>query len=374
MRVLNLIDSLALGGAEQSLVALAPHLIDAGVDLHVATLTPRDHLADALRSSGAEVTVGSGGGRRAAVRSAAAVIDRVRPDLIHTTLFEATLAGTIAGRRAGVPVVTSLVSTEFGPEHYRVPGLRPHRVASAHAAAAAAARSIHAFHAVSAHVRHTMSRRLLVHADRITVIPRGRDPLALGRRTDDRRARVRRALGLGAATPTMLSVARHDHAKGLDLAITAAQQIRARRPDAVLLIAGPEGPETADLRRRAQPHGDLVRFLGRRDDVADLMTAADVLCFPSRREGMPGTLVEALALELPVVATDLPSIVEVLGPTHPVVRPDDPTALAAAVQTALADDHPEPRHGRHRFLDHFTVDATAHSTAAWYRTHAGVPA
>ncbi len=293
---------------------------------------------------------------------------------MHTTLFEATLAGAVAGRRAGVPVVASLVSTEFGSEHYRVPGLRRHRVASAHAAAVAAARSISAFHAVSEHVRATMRRRLLVPSDRITVIPRGRDPEALGRRSDERGARTRRILGIEPATPVVLAVARHDHAKGLDVAIDAAAALRTRRPHLALLIAGPDGPETSALRRRAEPHGTLVRFLGRRDDVADLMAAADVLAFPSRREGMPGTLIEALALELPVVATALPSIAEVLGTAPRLVPAGDPVAFAGELDAALAGDHPDPAAGRRRFLDRFTVDAVARDTADWYRTRTGVPA
>ncbi|MEM7287728.1 MAG: glycosyltransferase family 4 protein [Actinomycetota bacterium] len=370
--MLHLIDSLALGGTEQSLVTLAPALLEHGVDLHVATFADRSELALALRDIGVPVTVGLGSERRAAAHAATAHVRTVRPDLIHTSLFEATLAGVVAGRRAGVPVLTSLVSTEFGRTHYRAPGLRRHRVAGAHAAAVAAARRVTGFHAVSHHVRDTMARRLLIPGRKITVIPRGRDPLTLGRRSDDRRHATRARLGHD-DRPLVLAVARHDHAKGLDLAVEAVSLLSSAVPGVRLLVAGPDGPATAELHDLVERLDAPVEFLGRRDDVADLMCAADALCFPSRREGMPGALLEAMAMELPIVAAHLPVATEVLGADHPVTD-HEPATIAGALEEVLAGHHPDMAGLRARFEQRFTVAATAAATVTWYRSHAGIPA
>ena len=373
VRVLHLIDSLALGGTEQSLIAVAPELLSRGVDLHVATLSDRSDLAPRLRDLGVPVTVGLGSGRRSAMRASIAHVRSVRPDVIHTSLFEATLAGALAGRRTSVPVLTSLVSTEFGRQHYQAPGLRRHRVAGAHVAAVGAARAVAGFHAVSCHVADTMSRRLAVPRRRITVIPRGRDPKALGRRSIERRRDTRAALGYGAETPLVLAVARHDHAKGLDLAIQAVGLLRETIPDIQLAVAGPDGPATADLHDLSDRLAAPVRFLGRRDDVADLMSAADALCFPSRREGMPGAVLEAMALELPVVAAGLPVVGEMLGAGHP-VSDHEPEHIAHLLGETLAGRHPDVGRLRDRFDERFTVSAVADATVAWYRSHSGVPA
>lgn len=373
MRVLHLIDSLALGGTEQSLIAIAPELLARGVDLHVATLSDKSDLAAPLRDLGVPVTVGLGSARRSAVRASVAHVRQIRPDLIHTSLFEATLAGALAGKRTSVPVLTSLVSTEFGRQHYQSPGLRRHRVAGAHAAAVGAARAVAGFHAVSGHVADTMSRRLAVPRRRITVIPRGRDPEALGRWSVERRAATRAVLGYDDTTPLVLAVARHDHTKGLDLAIEAVTTLSASSPDVELIVAGPEGPVTDDLHALTERLGAPVRFLGRRDDVADLMCAADALCFPSRREGMPGAVLEAMALQLPIVAANLPVVGEMLGSGHPVTS-HEPRDIAGALAETLAGRHPDVAALRRRFEGDFTVAAVADATVAWYGDHTGVAA
>ena len=114
----------------------------------------------------------------------------------------------------------------------------------------------------------------------------------------------------------------------------------------------------------------MVRFLGHRDDIADLLVAADVLAFPSRREGLPATLIEALALECPIVATDLPNVLEVVGAVaSALVAMDDHAAMAAAL--ALAIDGPDPvasraTQGRQRFLDHCTIEQSAAGMLAFY--------
>ncbi|MDQ3957900.1 MAG: glycosyltransferase, partial [Actinomycetota bacterium] len=88
MRVLYLIDSLVGGGAEQSLAGLAPHLAPRGVDLHVAYLLDRPGLQDVFASHGVPLHLLDATGRVGWMRAAADAMRRVRPDLVHTTLFE----------------------------------------------------------------------------------------------------------------------------------------------------------------------------------------------------------------------------------------------------------------------------------------------
>lgn len=375
MRLLYFIDSLLPGGAERSLAALAPHYISGGIELHVAQLHDRPGLQSVLEDAGANLhSLDGGGGRVGWMRRASQLVGRIRPDLVHTTLFEADQVGRVASGLARLPVVSSLVATPYGQEHMATPGLHPWKVRLAHLVDAATARVVVRFHANSRHVAATMGRRLLIAENRIEVIHRGRDPRELGMREPSRRAAARRGLGLG-SRPMILAVARQEHLKGLDLALAAMPHVLARSPQAVLLVAGREGHSTprllSDLERLDL--GKAVRFLGYRDDVPDLLAAADIFLFPSRMEGMPGAILEAMALEAPIVASDIPSVREALGdnePTGILVPREDPNALAEAVLAVLA--HPAravelAATARARFLSHFTVAAIADRMMAFYQ-------
>jgi glycosyltransferase involved in cell wall biosynthesis len=373
VHVLYLIDSLTAGGAERSLAAMAPYYRDLGVRLDVAYLHDREGVGPALEAAGATLCSLAGTPRRDVwARRAIRLVRERRPDLLHTTLFEADVVGRIASVATRVPVVCSLVNVAYGPEQLADPRLRRSRVRAAQAVDVLTARRVRRFHAVSSTVATTMAARLRVSASRIDVIPRGRDGAALGRRTDDRRRAARAALGLDDATPMLLAVGRQEYQKGFDVLPGALRLVRAAVPDARLFVAGREGNATVAFGALAHQHGvlDAIEVLGARDDVPDLMAAADVFVFPSRWEGMPGTIIEAMALEVPIVASDIAPVREVVGDgDHARLVPvDDVRSLGDAVVRALAD--PAPREHtlalRQRFEDDFTVERVARRMVEFY--------
>jgi glycosyltransferase involved in cell wall biosynthesis len=375
VRILYLIDSLAAGGAEQSLAALAPRWIDSGLELDVAYLYERKGVRESLENAGAATfCLGGGGGRLGWVRRALVLIVERNPDLVHTTLFEADIAGRIAASIRRVPVVSSLVSVAYGPEQLRNPRLSPIKVRIAQMIDAVTARRVVRFHAVTNQVAQVMSKRLRIPRGRIDVIPRGRDPEALGTRTPQRRAAARAALGVSDDKVLVLAVARHEFPKGLDILLEAVPALLRSHPRARLLIAGGEGNMTPNLRTsvtrlRIDP---VVRFLGHREDVPDLLCAADVFVFPSRWEGLPGGVLEAMAMEAPIVASDLPPIRELApdGDCAVLVPPDRPDALAESVANVI-EEPPAARaraqRARSRFLERYTIDHVAHQMLSFYR-------
>jgi len=373
VRLLYLIDSLAPGGAERSLAALAPAYRARGVDLEVASLRDRRGVQGELETAGARLwSLTGGGGRVGAIRRARALIRERRPDLVHTTLFEADVAGRIGARLAGVPVVSSLVNEEYGPEHLGNPRLRQWKVRGVQVVDAATARLTVRLHAVSVPVADVMARRLRYPRARIDVVPRGRDPAALGDRTESRRRQARTALDLADDDRVVLAVCRQDHQKGLDVLVESIARLRGGGARVQLLVAGREGDQSTRLASRVTQLGlgASVRFLGERDDVADLLCAADVFALPSRREGLAGALLEAMALDAPVVASDIPATREVVDESSAgLVPPDDAGALADAIEAVFA--HPEQAKRRSavarvRFLDRFTVDRAADGMVAFY--------
>jgi glycosyltransferase involved in cell wall biosynthesis len=160
----------------------------------------------------------------------------------------------------------------------------------------------------------------------VNVIPNGIAPPA---RVDAARVAAIKAPLPG--QPLVLAAGRLVRAKGFDVLLAAWEAI-----PAPLWIAG-EGPQRSELealihRYRLQ---DRVTLLGQRDDIDVLMEAADLLVLPSRREGFPYVLLEALQRRLPVIATEVPGAVDVL-PQPWLVPVEDAAALAAAISGALS--------------------------------------
>jgi glycosyltransferase involved in cell wall biosynthesis len=375
MRVLTIIDSLdASGGAERSLAAVAPHLGAYGVELHVGYLCRRPRSVEPeLRAGGATVhSLVGGGGRAGNTARVARVTKRLQPDLVHTTLFEADQAGRMGARIGGRPVVTSLVNVAYGGDQSASPGVRDWRLRAAQAVDAMTARLAVRFHAITAHVAEVMASRLHVALERIDVVPRGRDAVVLGERTRSRREQVRQALGLVDEQPFVLAVGRQEWQKGHDVLVAAVPQLVSRWPDLVVALAGREGAQSGRL-HEAITHArvtDHVRLLGFREDVADLLCAADVFAFPSRWEGLGGTVLEAMALEAPTVASELPAVREVVtADSALLVAPGDPSALARAIDNCLADRSAARRRAevaRRRFLEEFTIERSAAGMVSFY--------
>lgn len=373
LHVLCIIDSLAYGGAERSLAALTPYLTAHGVRLDVAYLNEKPGLHEELRAGGATLfrIVGSGG-RLGWVARGAQLVRTRRPDLVHTTLFDADVTGRLAALIGRVPVVSSLVNVAYGPEMFDDPNLRRWRLRSAQLLDRLTARGVVRFHAITAYLADLMAPRLGINPARIDVVPRGRDAAALGLRTSARAERARQDVGAGDG-PLVVAAARQEPQKGLDFLVRAWPAVVEAVPGAQLIVAGREGRHTATLRALCAESGvtDAIRFLGAWPRVPDLLSAADVFVLPSRWEGLGSVLLEAMALDAPIVASDLPPVRETVGDESRawLVRPEEPVPLANAIIEALLDRPTavgKANAAHARFAERFTIDRVGHSTLAFY--------
>jgi glycosyltransferase involved in cell wall biosynthesis len=349
---------------------MAPHLRTAGIDLHVTVLHDRPGYADELRSGGTPLHVVPRSTMPGRVRSFRALLRRLRADVVHTTLYESDVVGRVAGALTRTPVVCTLANVRYGPDQYAEPGATAWKLHAHRGIDVVSARAVRRFHAVSGPVAEAMAATLHVAPERMVVIPRGRDPERLGRRTAERRAAARRALGLGADDPVVVTTARHEHQKGLDVLIDAAAHLGSAHPSLRVLVAGSPGRQTAALEGQIRAAGlaGIVELLGARDDVPELLAAADVFVLPSRREGFPGAVVEAMALETPLVLSDIPMMHDAV-PDQAWARfvpLEDATALADAVRSILADPvgaADRARAARRHFEAQLTVDAVSRRMA-----------
>jgi glycosyltransferase involved in cell wall biosynthesis len=173
----------------------------------------------------------------------------------------------------------------------------------------------------------------------------------------------RRPAGWPEGGPIVISVGRLLEVKGFDLLLTAWATVLRRHPDAHLVIAG-GGVLKDELLAQAKAAGiaDRVTLLGVRDDVPELLRAADIYVSSSRSEGMSNAILEALASGLPVVATRAGAENDIIddGVTGLLIPTENPAAIADALTTLLNNPlrrHDMAEHARARVLRDFQVSA-----------------
>jgi predicted dehydrogenase/glycosyltransferase involved in cell wall biosynthesis/threonine dehydrogenase-like Zn-dependent dehydrogenase len=170
----------------------------------------------------------------------------------------------------------------------------------------------------------------------------------------------------------LLNVARFSKQKDHATLLQAMGKVATVVPSALLLLVG-EGEEMNATRELVETLGleSHVMFLGRRDDIATLMSSADLFVLPSLFEGLPLSVLEAMSMSVPVVATRIGGTVEALGTTHPFfAEPGNPSSLARVLIEALEDAGQAKTIGRashERFEREFSAERMASETAAVYR-------
>lgn len=191
---------------------------------------------------------------------------------------------------------------------------------------------------------------------------------------------VRKRLGLPERGPLVACIGRLDPVKNHALLVQAAPRVLDRFPNAAFVVAG-DGAHKSDLLQLASNLGvaEKVHFTGFVDDVPGLLAAVDILAHPSRSEGVPNALIEAMAACLPVVATNVGGIPEVVvseggsDDTGLLIEPGDAESLALALCRLLKDDALREelgRRGRRRVMEQFDRDACLARLIAWFETMA----
>lgn len=222
-------------------------------------------------------------------------------------------------------------------------------------------------------VSHDMAARLgrRFGADKVACIQNGIEIRRF--RPSGRAAELRKELGLTQKV-VLGTMGRLAPVKGLDTFLKAGRLVREQRSDVTLVLAG-AGPLEAALRAQARAEGldDAVVFLGHRSDAADILELMDVFVLPSLSEGLPMTLLEALALSRPVVASRVGGIPEVIedGLTGLLVEPGKPAELARGCMTLINDGGFARRlgiAGRRRVESRFSAEVMAANVAEMYRT------
>ena len=335
--VLHLIKGLGRGGAEQLLVSAAPHLDGRRFRYEVAYLLPwKDALVPALQTAGLPTHCLEGGRGAGWVRRLRGLVRDRRIEVIHS---HSPIPAV--GARVGAPRSARHVYTEHNlwPRYHR---------ATYWANLLTFGRNDHVF-AVSHEVRESIRypgavarlRRppveTLYHGLDWSAVPPPGPP-----------AEARAELGIPPDAPVVGTVGNLTPKKDHGTLLQAAAILRRTVPGVRVVIIG-QGPLEAELRRRSRELGleGTVELAGFRTDAFRLMAGFDVFALCSRYEGLPVSLLEAMAVGLPVVATRVGGNAEVVedGAQGLLIPPGDPGRLARALDRLLADERLRRRLG-----------------------------
>ncbi len=335
-----------IGGSERHLLNLLPALAERGVDVSFLGLDDPGRAPDPFYEQLTVPYARLPAPRDVDPRLAVHVTRLARgADLVHTHLVHADVYGALGARR--------LVSTKHNDDPFRTGAFRFVERALTWRAGRVVA--------ITAALARFLVDRVGLPREKVTTIHYGLDDLP-------------RAWGRNGTAPVdddarvVLAICRLEPQKGVDVAVRALARIHDREPTAELVVLG-EGPEREALAQLARELDVPVHLLGRVPDVAAWLRRADMLVHPARWEGFGLALLEAMLAQLPVVATNVSSIPEIVadGETGLLVPPDDPDALAEALARVLADPAAFGTAGRERARREFSVARMADATLAVYR-------
>ncbi|MGD9781049.1 MAG: glycosyltransferase [Kiritimatiellia bacterium] len=355
------IDDLIVGGTQNWLVHLATALAQRGFDLRLYAMRARTHPAILRRLESCAAVEVIGESRLWRIEGLVHLARELRAwpaDVLQTLLPTSDWLGRTLGRWTGVPAVLSSIRGRNVGKPFWQRGL------DRATARWAQAIIFNNRDAIPFAIRHEG-----VQPHQALYIPNG----VAVREPSTARARVRAELQTPDSAPVIGTVARLHAAKNQMDLLRAFAVVRQRHSAAVLWLVG-EGDRRAALQKESRRLGivDAVRMPGVREDVDDVLAAMDLFALPSRWEGMPNALMEAMAAARPVIAADLDGIRELVsdGETGWRVPPGDVSALAAALLHALDDSALAARMGqaaRRRMQERFSLERMVAAYEAVYR-------
>jgi L-malate glycosyltransferase len=331
-RVLHLIKGLGRGGAERLLADGARVVNRTKFAYQYAYFLPwKNAFVAELEASGAEVTCFPRRNSGTIILSAftiARFCKQRRIDLMHCHLPVAGIVGRLAGRIAGIPVVY----TEHNLMQRYHPWTRMMNIRTWDWQKAVIAVSHGVADSIQSHLKSPVPVR---------VIQNGVPVQSLIRSTEDR-LEIRQQLGIPPDAPVIGTVAVFRIQKNLPDWIRAARMIKNSNPDCHFLLVG-DGPLRKEVEREIHSAGlsDAVHLTGLQENVTPYYSAMDIFMSSSIFEGLPIALLEAMAMNLPVVATTVGGVPEIIDNelTGILVEPENPELLAAKA-TSLLNNEP----------------------------------
>jgi glycosyltransferase involved in cell wall biosynthesis len=356
MKVLHVINSLIPGGVEVLLSEMLPCMRRHGLDVAVVALKHVDSpLEIGLRTGGFHFLASCGSDIYSPLHVLSLAKHIGSFDVVHSYLFPAQLWVAVAARLASKPV--PLVTTEQSTHNRR-------RRRWARPLDLWMYRNYKKIACNSEATAENLIRWIPVVADRVSVIYNGVPVERFQHAVAANKAKV---LPTANGKPVIMFVARFDPAKDHPTLLRAVRRV----PDAELVLVG-DGDSRSTMQQLASDLGigERVHFLGTRPDIPQLLKLADLYVHAANFEGFGMAAVEAMSAGLPVVASDVPGLNEVVKGAGILVPPRDEEALAKAIREILQSKQTRQRMATasQKRAVHFSIDRAASSFINMYES------
>jgi glycosyltransferase involved in cell wall biosynthesis len=354
VKILQILHNHKIGGAEQHLIQLCIGLRDAGHEIEVAA-AKKSWVAEQLRIQNFAVHDFDFKSHIDFISLIKLIklLQKSKFDIVHTHLVRAALFGRGATYVTKTPLVSTVHDLTTWKHYPRVRNII----------------------AVSDAVKRHLMTRKYKKSKTDVVFPGARD-FSLGIETGKVRQELRRQLGIEENDAALFLVGRVAQVKGHDIALTAMEIVRAKYGTSVkMFFVG----EITEWGRLLQNRSDAINahWLGRRNDIPQLLSAADICVQPSRSEGLPLSLMEAASASKPIVATCVGGIPEVIEDqvSGLLIPSEDSSALADAIIFLLENPHRAKEFGmesRRNYERKFSLNSTIQNTLKVYKKCAGL--
>ena len=367
IKIVHLITSLEVGGAQHGLLLGLPRFDADRYEHVICSIMARMQMAPLFRQAGIEVhTLGlrQKTDLLAVTLRLRSLLKRLRPDILHTYLLHGNVLGRIVGRLVGVHGI-------IGSERTIGQAGRWGRLATRLTNPLTDAVEVNSETGARA-----IERDLGVPPGKIEVVRSGIDLNAYGGMS--KRTEIRSGLALTDHHHLVLYVGRLRPVKGVEYGIRAFAAARDQHANMHMALAG-EGEQLGYLQNLANELGisEHISFLGVRNDLPELLSAADSVLMPSLAEGFPRTAIEAMAAGRPVIATRVGGTPEAIvdGETGILVPPMDVNAMVSALSRLVGDPNLQAQlgtNGRKRAEQNYSVDNYVTRLDGLYRQMLGI--
>lgn len=348
MKILYIQDSLGGGGAEKSNADLWYFLQNKGVEIKIMVLDVRkEGVQKEVVKAGFDVHIIKSGSLLSEVNQIKKIIEDFQPDIVHSVLYRAAVRTRFAKLFSKFIHVESLVNCTYAPIRLSDSRINPTVLGLYKKLDQFSQKfGVDHFVAITQEVKSHYMEHLKIDPDRISIVYRGREVNKYISDKSNIRNKVIKRIGLNPDGLIFIHVGRQEFQKGhLDLlkAIKLADK-QLFDKGVQFLFCGREGNSTDDIQEFLKKNKieTSIQFLGHRDDIYELLVAADVFVFPSLFEGLGGSLIEAQAAGLPLLCSDISVFEEVVTDENAIFhKTNDPKSLSEKLIQVLEMDREE---------------------------------
>lgn len=340
INIVHLIPALGVGGAEKVVLNFCKKINKEKYNLIIAYWGNREELLEPIKNTGVGVI-------KLRLRKVISIntilrvsklLKKVSAHLLHTYFIDADIIGFLASKISKVPMIINIHSYPFPVKknhcfRYRLMSLGVNRILC-----------------VSNTVKNHLVSYVGINPEKISVVYNGIDLKELsGEKTEGEKKQIRKTLGIKEGCQIIGNISRLISDKGHKYLLLSIPHVLKIYPNTIFLIIG-DGELKTELINLSKTLNimDRVIFAGTRNDIPDLLSIMDIFVFPTFHEAMGISVLEAMAMGKPIIATDDAAVPEIIqnGKEGFLVHPGDPNALSEAILRLLDDQKSTQEMGR----------------------------